>query len=115
MLHTKFCGNWPPGSGGDVLRVFTIHGHGGHLGHVTSIILINFHFHLPKSLGRVFTSIFGTETLTKYLRSHTATKSLICRRIFVKVFCHIIFAVVFTRMMIHQRKLPEQNIFVHVN
>ena len=31
------------------------------------------------------------------------------------VFCHIIFGVVFTRMLINQRKLPEQNIFVGVN
>ena len=30
--------------------VFTIYGHGGHLGHVTSIMLIDFHFHVPKSL-----------------------------------------------------------------
>ena len=28
----------------------TIYGHGGHLGHVTSIMLINFHYHVPKSL-----------------------------------------------------------------
>ena len=51
MLHTKFCGNRPIGSGEeDFLRVFTIYEHGGHLGHVTSIISTNFHFHLPKSL-----------------------------------------------------------------
>ena len=36
MLHTEFRGNWPAGSGKDFLRVFTIYGHGGHLGHVTS-------------------------------------------------------------------------------
>ena len=36
------------------LRVFTIYGHGGHFGHVTSIILIHFHFHLPKSLHTKF-------------------------------------------------------------
>ena len=29
---------------------FTIYGHGGHLGHVTSIISTNFHFYIPKSL-----------------------------------------------------------------
>ena len=29
---------------------FTIYGHDGHLGHVTSIISTNFHFHVPKSL-----------------------------------------------------------------
>ena len=50
MLHTKFHGNRPAGSGEDSLRVFTIYGHGSHLGHVTSIILMNFHFHVPKIL-----------------------------------------------------------------
>ena len=54
MLHTKFHGNRPNGSGEDFLTVFTIYGHGGHLGHVTSIILINFHFHVPKSLHTEF-------------------------------------------------------------
>ena len=39
MLHTKFRENWPAGSGEeDFSMVFTIFGHGGHLGHVTSII-----------------------------------------------------------------------------
>ena len=38
MLHTKFHGNRPAGSGEeDFKRVFTIYGHGDHLGHVTSI------------------------------------------------------------------------------
>ena len=37
MLHTKFRGNQPSGSREEnFLRVFTIYGHGGHLGHVTS-------------------------------------------------------------------------------
>ena len=36
MLHTKFRGNRPTGSGEeDFGVVFTIYGHGGHLGHVT--------------------------------------------------------------------------------
>ena len=47
MLHTEFCGNRSTGSGEDI---FTIYGHGGHHGHVTSIMLINFHFLVPKSL-----------------------------------------------------------------
>ena len=35
MLHTKFRGNRPAGSEEeDFLRVFTIYGRGGHLGHV---------------------------------------------------------------------------------
>ena len=43
MLHTKFRGNWPAGSGEeDFLKVFTIYGHGGHLGHVTWTIFTNF-------------------------------------------------------------------------
>ena len=37
MLHTKFCGNRPSDSGEDFKRVFTIYGHGGHLGHVTQM------------------------------------------------------------------------------
>ena len=50
MLHTKFRENRPAGSGvEDFLRVFTIYGHGSHLGHVTSIMLINFHFLVPES------------------------------------------------------------------
>ena len=44
MLHTKFCGNGSTGSR-CFWWVFTIYGHGGHLGHVTSIMLINFLVH----------------------------------------------------------------------
>ena len=51
MLHTKFRGN-------PMKKVFegffTIYGHGGHLGHVTSIISTNFHFNVPKSLHTKF-------------------------------------------------------------
>ena len=50
MLHTKLRGNRPAGSGEeDFLRVFTIYGRGGHLGHVTSIMSSDFHFHVPES------------------------------------------------------------------
>ena len=43
MLHTKFRGNRPTGSGEeDFLKVFAIYSHGGHLGHVTLTIYINF-------------------------------------------------------------------------
>ena len=57
MLHTKFRENWPAGSGEeDFLRVFIIYGRGGHLGHVTSIILINFHFLVPESFHTKFSS-----------------------------------------------------------
>ena len=45
MLHTKFHGNRPSGSGEeDFLRLFTIYGRGGHLVHVTSIMPSDFHF-----------------------------------------------------------------------
>ena len=50
MLHAKFCENWPAGSGEKIFeRFFTKYGHGSHLGHVTSIMLISFHFHVPNS------------------------------------------------------------------
>ena len=43
MLHTKFQGHWPFGSREDILRVFTIYGHGGHLNHVTKIFWLAYH------------------------------------------------------------------------
>ena len=43
MLHTEFPGNRSTGYGEDFQRFFlTIYGHGGHLGHVASIMLIDF-------------------------------------------------------------------------
>ena len=54
MLHTKFRGNWSTGSREDFLRVLTVYGLGSHFGHVTNIILIIFHFLVPKSLHRKF-------------------------------------------------------------
>ena len=42
MPHTKFRGNRSTGSGEE--GFFTIHGHVSHLGHVTSIVFIKFHF-----------------------------------------------------------------------
>ena len=63
MLHTKFRGYQPAGSGEeDFCRVFTIYGRGGHLGHVTSIMLINFHFLEPES----FHKKFGSEWLSSF-------------------------------------------------
>ena len=63
MLHTKFGGKQPAGSGEeDFLRVFTIYGHGSHLGHVTSIISINFNFHVPKS----YHTKFGKKRLSVF-------------------------------------------------
>ena len=55
MLHTKFCGNRSAGSGEeDFQRGFTIYGHGGHLGHVTSIISSDFHFLVPEGFHKKF-------------------------------------------------------------
>ena len=57
MLHTKFRGNQPAGSGEeDFQRVFTIYGHGGHLGHVTSIISSDFYFLVPETFRKKFGS-----------------------------------------------------------
>ena len=51
MLYTKFEGHWFIGSdGGDFFKVFTIYGHGSHVGHVTKLICINFHSYSPSSI-----------------------------------------------------------------
>ena len=42
MLHAKFQDHRFFGSGEEYLKDFTIQGHGGHLGHVTWTIYINF-------------------------------------------------------------------------
>ena len=67
MLHTKFHVNRPVGSGEDFDRFlpyrgvwwpswscFTIYGHGGHLGHVTSMMSSDFHFLVPESFHAKF-------------------------------------------------------------
>ena len=56
MLHYKLHVNRPAGSGEDVLRVFTIYGHGSHHGHVTSIMSSDFHFLVPESFQTKFCS-----------------------------------------------------------
>ena len=57
MLHTKFRGNRPAGFRvEDFLAVFTIFGHGGHLGQVTSIMSSDFHFLVPESFQPKFGS-----------------------------------------------------------
>ena len=56
MLHTKFRGNLPAGSGEDFKSFFTIYGHGGHLGHVTSIMSSDFHFLVLESFHTKFSS-----------------------------------------------------------
>ena len=58
MLHTKFRGNRPPGSTEeDFQRIFTIYRCVGHLGHVTSIMLSDFHFLVPESFHTKFGSV----------------------------------------------------------
>ena len=44
MLHAKFHGHCTTGSGEEVLEVFTIYGHGGHIGHVTGTVKTYFCF-----------------------------------------------------------------------
>ena len=57
MLHTKFQGNGFFGSEEeDFFKVFTIYGHGSHVGHVTQLICINFHSYSPSSFYRNFGS-----------------------------------------------------------
>ena len=51
MLHTKFRENRLAGSGEeDFLRVFTIYGRVGHLGHVTQMPRTNFRSPYPRRL-----------------------------------------------------------------
>ena len=57
MLHKKFRGNPPAGSTEeDFRRIFTIYGHVGNLGHVTSIMLSDFHFLVTESFHTKFGS-----------------------------------------------------------
>ena len=57
ILHTKFRENRPTGlREEDFLRVFNIYTHGGHLGQVTRIMLINSHFLVPESFHTKFSS-----------------------------------------------------------
>ena len=44
MLHAKFPNYRPSGSEEDFFFKIAIYSHGGHLGHVTLTIYINFHF-----------------------------------------------------------------------
>ena len=58
MLNTKFRGNRPAGSTEeeDFQRIFTIYGRVGHLGHVTSVMLSDFHFLVPENFHKKFGS-----------------------------------------------------------
>ena len=65
MLHTKFRENRPAGSGEDFLRVLTIYGHGGHLGHVTQMPRTKYRSPNPRRLhikfGFDWPSCFGED------------------------------------------------------
>ena len=75
MLHTKFRGNRSTGSGEeDFLRVFNIYGHGGHLGHVTSIMSSDLHFLIPES----FHKKFGSDRQSLFLRK--SCLNVLCTR-----------------------------------
>ena len=57
MLQTSFVEiNLPVQEKKFFKRFFTIYGHGGHLGHVTSIISSDFHFHVLESFHAKFGS-----------------------------------------------------------
>ena len=56
MLHTKFQGHRSIASGEVFFKVFTIYDHGGHVGHVTQLICINFHSHSSLSFHMSFGS-----------------------------------------------------------
>ena len=63
MLHTKFRGNRPASSGEEVfLKVFTIYGRGGHLGHVTQMSQTKFPSPYPRRLHMKF----GFDRLTGF-------------------------------------------------
>ena len=57
MLHTKFLEIGPPVPEKKIFEgLFTIYGHGSHLGHVTSIMSSDFHFLVPESFHTKFGS-----------------------------------------------------------
>ena len=73
MLHTKFRGNRPAGSGEeDFWRVLTIYGRGGHLGHVTQMPRTKFRSPYLRRLNIKFgfdrPSGFGEEDVWNCLR-----------------------------------------------
>ena len=78
MLHTKFQGHRPFRSGEeDFLKVFTIYGHDGHLGHVTKTVWTNFRslvlrrFHVKSGFNRP--SGFRGEDVWKWWHTYIHT------------------------------------------
>ena len=75
MTHTKFQGNLSIGSEeGDFFNVIIIYGHGGHVGHVTQLICINFHSHSPLS----FHMSFGFKSLKCFCEKQVVTLKSEC-------------------------------------
>ena len=73
MLHTKLYQNWPSGSWKvDFYSVFTIYGHGSHLGHVTCKMLMIFHLLVPTSLH----SKFGLKWASGFLEKKDKSSSI---------------------------------------
>ena len=62
MLHTKFQGHRSIGSGVEDFNVFTIYGHGGHVGHVTQLICTNIHSYSPLSFHMNIAQLFLLKT-----------------------------------------------------
>ena len=63
MLHAKFQNHRPSGSEEEIFKKkFAIYSHGGHLGHVTLTIYINFHFLFL----RMFHIKFGFDWLSSF-------------------------------------------------
>ena len=56
--------------------VFTIYGHGGHLGHVTSILLTNFHFLVLESFHTEFGSRWHSCLWENLVRIFVCTRLL---------------------------------------
>ena len=54
MHHDKFQNHRPSGSEEDFKFFFAIYSHGGHLGHVTLTIYVNFHFLFLRMLHKKF-------------------------------------------------------------
>ena len=77
MLHANFQDHRTSGSGAEDLKIFTIYGHGGHLGHVTWTIYINFCSPFPRRLhiqfGFDWPSGFRGEDVQTLLTTRTTT------------------------------------------
>ena len=69
MPPTKFQGHRSIGSGEEDFKVFTIYEHGGHVGHVTKLICINFHSNSPNR----FHMNFGFKSSNRFREKQVLT------------------------------------------